>query len=290
MDTYKKLSSFCLSAYGTTGEDLKFEEINKTWLDAFEEFCLKTERQNTASRHLRDIRAVFYSAIDNGLTVNYPFRKFKIKKAPTLDKSYTSQELRTLFLYNCYPGGEQEAVDMFKLMFCLIGINPVDLFEAQKGVKGRLNYIRKKTHKPYSIKIEPEAESIIQQYSGTNALLSLSESHTNYKTYFNNLIKTLRNVGKQRVPGKQSTGEAIIPEICAGAARTSWATIAQEELDIPRDVIAAALGHNTIDVTTTYLRTDWKKKVDRANRLVLDLVFYGKRTPFYSNDNGSKEK
>lgn len=51
----------------------------------------------------------------------------------------------------------------------------------------------------------------------------------------------------------------------------------QEELDIPREVIAAALGHSTVDVTTTYLRTRWRKKFDDANRRVLDRVFYKKK-------------
>ena len=84
-------------------------------------------------------------------------------------------------------------------------------------------------------------------------------------------------MGLERVPGKKNVGKSILPNVCTGSARTSWATIAQEELDIPRDVIAAALGHHTVDVTSTYLRTDWKKKVDAANRKVLDWVFYGKK-------------
>jgi len=109
-------------------------------------------------------------------------------------------------------------------------------------------------------------------------MLNIVERSPNYKTYFNRLSKTLRKVGKERVDGKKSKGEAILPDVCTGSARTSWATIAQEELDISRDVIAAALGHHTVDVTSTYLRTDWKKKVDAANRKVLDWVLYGKTT------------
>jgi integrase len=91
------------------------------------------------------------------------------------------------------------------------------------------------------------------------------------------MIKTLKKVGQKRISGKKNCGDALLPDICTGSARTSWATIAQEELDIPRDIIAAALGHHTIDVTTTYLRTDWRKKVDMANRKVLDWVFYEKK-------------
>ena len=278
MDTYNKIKAFC-STNGKDAESLLFDDINKNWLVSFENFCLKTQRQNTASRHLRDIRAVINAAIDDGITTNYPFRRFKIKKEETIDKSFTASELRSLFNYICYEGGQQEAVDMFKLMFCLIGINSIDLARAPEISSGRLNYIRAKTHKPYSIKIEPEAQMIINKYKGSNGyLLNILERVPNYKTYFNRLAKTLRKVGLQRVPGKKNIGEALLPDICTGSARTSWATIAQEELDIPRDVIAAALGHHTVDVTSTYLRTDWKKKVDAANRKVLDWVLYGKKT------------
>lgn len=162
-------------------------------------------------------------------------------------------------------------------MFCLIGINSVDLAYAGKSVNGRLNYNRRKTHKLYSIKIEPEARIIIEKYSGKEHLINILERTPNYKTYFNRMGKTLRKIGLTRLNGKKSTGKAILPDLCIGSARTSWATIAQQELDIPREVIAAALGHHTVDVTDTYLRTDWKQKVDKANRMVLDWVLYGKK-------------
>ena len=275
-DTLQKVHLF-LAYKGLEPSTFSINDINKTWLESFERFCLKTERQNTAARHLRDIRAVINYAIDEGITANYPFRNYTIKQAETLDKSFSSEELRELFNHTCYPGFEQEAVDIFKLMFCLIGINCVDIANAKLINKGRLEYIRAKTKKPYSIKLEPEALDIINKYKGTNNVLNILERIPNYKTYFNRLAKTLRKVGLIRISGKKSIGKAILPDVCTGSARTSWATIAQEELDIPRDVISAALGHHIVDVTSTYLRTNWRKKVDAANRAVLDWVLYGKR-------------
>lgn len=275
--TLRKIREFCDSE-GYDLEALTFEDVTKMWLRSFEAYCLTTQRQNSASRHLRDIRAVFNFAIDEGVTTNYPFRKFKIKKEETRDKSYSAEELRNLFNHKCYPGGEQEAVDIFTLMFCLIGINCVDLAYAGKPVAGkRLEYVRKKTGKPYSIYLEKEALEIIEKYKGKESLLDLLERVPNYKTYFNRMAKTLRKVGLVREAGKRSSGKALVPEICIGSARTSWATIAEEELDIPREVIAAALGHSTIDVTSTYLRTEWRKKVDTANRTVLNWVLYKKK-------------
>ena len=274
LDTYYKIIGYCNES-SINLETLAFEDIKKSWLTSFEQYCLKTEAQNTASRHLRDIRAVFNSAIDDELTTNYPFRKFKIRKADTVDKSYTAEELRRLFDFNSIIPGEQESIEMFKLMFCLIGINSIDLYKCGKPVKGRIKYTRTKTGKLYSIKLEPEALAIIEKYKGKDSLVNIKDRCANYETYFRRMSKNLKKVGKIPVLGKKSVGDALLPDICTGSARTSWATIAQEELDIPREIIAAALGHHTVDVTSTYLRTNWRDKVDAANRKVLDWVFHG---------------
>jgi len=274
--TERKFKEYCLSK-GIDAGFVLFEDISRKWLEDFQTHCLKTEKQNTAAIHLRNIRTVFNVAIDEGITKEYPFRKFKIRREESRDKSYSAAELRKVFSHNCYPGGEQEAVDMFKLMFCLIGINSVDLANLGNPIRGRIEYIRAKTHKFYSVKLQPEALEIIRRYKGNNHLLNILERCPNYKTYFNRLGKTIKKVGLVRVPGKKNTGKALLPDACTGSMRTSWATIAQEELNIPRDVIAAALGHHTVDVTSTYLRTDWKNKVDEANRKVLDWVLYGRK-------------
>lgn len=276
LDTYRKVKEYC-DSIGQYFDDLTFEEITVQWIDAFEQHCLKSQQQNTASRHLRDIRAVFNAAINDGKTTCYPFRKRKIKVVATRDKSFSAEQLRSFFNANCYPGVEQEAVDIFKLMFCLIGINSVDLSNLNEIRKGRIDYTRRKTDKLYSIKVEPEAQELFEKYKGNEYLLNILERVPNYKTYFNRYGKAMRKVGKIRINGKKSEGSAILPDVCWGSARTSWATIAQDELDIDRETIAAALGHHTVDVTDTYLRTKWRKKVDEANRRVIDWVFYGKK-------------
>ena len=59
-------------------------------------------------------------------------------------------------------------------------------------------------------------------------------------------------------------------------ARHSWATIAINDLDIPKETVAAALGHSPSTVTDVYIDFD-RAKVDRANREVIDYVLTGKR-------------
>ena len=59
-------------------------------------------------------------------------------------------------------------------------------------------------------------------------------------------------------------------------ARHSWATIAAE-LDIPKETIAAALGHELGNPTTSIYIDFNMKKVDEPNRRVIDWVLYGKK-------------
>lgn len=63
---------------------------------------------------------------------------------------------------------------------------------------------------------------------------------------------------------------------CGVAAALSPASTVAASLDIPRDTIAAALGHGGNTVTDIYIDFD-QRKVDEANRQVLDWVLYGKR-------------
>jgi len=55
-----------------------------------------------------------------------------------------------------------------------------------------------------------------------------------------------------------------------------WATIAAD-LDIPKETIAAALGHRSGSVTDIYINFN-RKKIDAANRQVLDHLFYANCT------------
>jgi integrase len=59
-------------------------------------------------------------------------------------------------------------------------------------------------------------------------------------------------------------------------SRHTWATIAAS-LDVPDDVISLALGHSARNATTAiYIERD-RKKIDKANRRVIDWVWYGKK-------------
>lgn len=256
---------------------LAFEDITKDWLHAFDEFLSKTSpSKNARNIHLRNIRAVFNDAIDDEITTYYPFRRFKIRPVPTAKRSLTIEQLRELFNYPV----EDYAVrylDMFKLIFFLIGINLVDLFALRQITNdGRIEYTRSKTGRKYSIKVEPEAMEIINKYRGKNNLVSISEDYKSHKDYMKRINTALQRIGDTEI-GKHGakTFRPMFPQLTTYWARHTWATIAAS-LDIPKETIAAALGHGGNTVTDIYIDFD-RKKIDEANRRVIDYVLYDKR-------------
>lgn len=265
-----------IKAFTEDVEHLRFEDITIDWLSRFDSFLSQTSpSQNARNIHFRNIRTVFNVAIEDGITSFYPFRKFKIKSVPTPKRSLSVEQLRTFFNYPVRES-QQQYLDMFKLIFYLIGINLVDLCALKEIKDGRIEYYRAKTNRLYSIKVEPEAMELINKYRGQSYLLNISDRYYKHSNYLHRMNNNLQEIGEitEGAKGKLQY-KPIFPEITTYWARHTWATIAAS-LDIPRDTIAHALGHGTNTITDIYIDFD-QKKVDEANRRVIDWVLYGKK-------------
>lgn len=261
-------------------DSLAFEDVTREWLQGFGRFLEQTSpSRNARNIHLRNIRAVFNDAIDDEITASYPFRKLKIRPEATPKRSLSVEQLRTLFGYRA-EAHQRQYLDMFKLMFCLMGINIIDLcsLKAADYYNGRITYRRAKTGRLYDIRVEPEAAEIIAAYPGKGWLLDILDRYRNYKDYAHRMNDNLRKIGEVRIVGQggRKEREPLFPQITTYWARHSWATVAAS-LDVPKETISEALGHEIGSrVTSIYIDFD-RRKVDEANRRVLDWVFYGKR-------------
>ena len=274
MQTYRRMVAFA----GKKLENLKFEDINKDWLIAFDKFMAQTApSKNSRNIHLRNIRAVFNDALDDEIINFYPFRRLDMRPVPTPKRNLKVEELRKLFLY---PAEEHALyyIDIVKLMFMLIGINVVDLCRLREIVDGRVVFNRAKTHRLYSIKVEPEALEIIERHRGKDWLIDILDHYKDHNDFTRRINKTLQKIGpvKRVGLGGKKIYDPVFPNITTYWVRHSWATIAANDLDIPKDIISHALGHGNNTVTDIYIEFD-QRKVDEANRRVLDWVLYGKR-------------
>lgn len=255
-DTIRLMKDFCKY------ESLTFEEMTVSWLNTFNIYAREScPSKNGRAIHFRNIRAIFNYAIKEDYITCYPFRKFKIEHEQTEKRSLSLEQMRRLASMPLKPFQERYR-DTFMLVFMLIGINSIDLSRLKEVKNGRISYKRGKTHKIYDIKVEPEAQAIIDRYKGKEHLLNWFDSVKNYRNYANRANLSLHDIGKEF----GAEGFTVY------WARHTWATFAAE-LDIPEDTISLALGHSTTgaEVTKVYIRYN-HKKIDDANRRVIDYA------------------
>lgn len=264
-------------------ETKSFEDIDEAYIRKMDETWAK-EGLTTNSRavYMRNIRAVFNDAINDELTTAYPFRKFSIKTTPTRKRNLSVEELRLLKNYHVQNEFQEKYRDIFMLCFYMRGINMVDLLALKKSNvrAGRINYVRAKTGKFYSIKIEPEMERIIGRYRGTKYLLDVcdgakndAEFETMYVGFLQRMDRGLKKIGpyvRKGLGGKKHI-TPLFPNISQYWCRHTTATL-MAELGYSNEIIACSLGHE-FGVKTTNIYIEYnEKKVDEANRKLIDYV------------------
>lgn len=140
----------------------------------------------------------------------------KIRNEETVKRSLTVEQLRTLFNYPVEPR-QRQYLDMFILIFCLMGINITDLCALTPSdlSDGRISYRRAKTGKLYDIKVEPEAMEIINRHRGKAYLLDILDRYSNYKDYAQRLNRNLQEIGEVKIAGRggRKTRRPLFPSI-----------------------------------------------------------------------------
>ncbi len=237
-------------------ESLDVADVTTQWIERLSEKIVQHGQcNNSRIIYLSRLRAVLSMARRKGLIVTSPFVDIKTRRdetrhrfvdIETLRKIRDAKGNRRLMYYR----------DIFMLSFYLIGMNSIDMFNAKDIVGGRLQYKRSKTGRLYDIKVEPEARELIKKHEGKGCLLDLSAKHSN--------VKSFTSVSKDVL-------KFLAPDLSMYWARHTWATTAAE-LNVPMEVISAALGHSCgLRVTNVYVAVKLSK-VDAANRLVLDYL------------------
>lgn len=254
--------------------------VTPAWLKRFEAHLLehggginkKKKRTpmsvNGAGVYLRNIRTAYNVAIKNGSADygTYPFREFKIKKARTAHRVISGDDVRRIAEYETEDPVMAYARDMFVLTFCLIGINMVDLSKLEKIHRdGRIKYTRSKGKHQFDILVHPEAMALIKKHKGKKLLVDVRERYLDNKIALGMINEKLKVIAKDL---------DIDVSLTTYYARHTWATVASL-LDVPNNTISAALGHVPNSITGIYNMFE-NKKVDVANRQVLDFVFKGK--------------
>ncbi len=207
-----------------------------------------------------------------------PFNKITIPKpALSRKRALTVEQMRALakvpYTTILQPGVNRFnfAKDLFLLSFFLVGMNEADLYAATDYKDGRITYQRQKTRNrradkaEISIKIEPEAQALVEKYRDPTGqrVFNFYKLYSSTDTFCAAINKGLKRIGD--IIG--------VDDLEFYAARHSWATIANNDADIDKYTVHSALNHvdESMRVTDIYIRKSWDK-IDKANRTVLDLL------------------
>lgn len=156
--------------------DIRFDEIDHTFLRDFELFLRKNDNANNSiATKFAIFKAAYNKALADGIFIQKvnPFAKYKVGSlwTRTRKRAITKGDIQKLMALEIEPSHKTEytlfAKDIFLFSYFTAGINFTDMATLRYGdiVDGRIYYSRHKTQKLLSFHLVPNALQIIQKYS-----------------------------------------------------------------------------------------------------------------------------
>ena len=239
--------------------DIRFNQITLDFIEKFNVYLLSTQglTYNSAAKHLEHLQWTVNKAFQNGMMPRNPFNDFRIKKTETKKEYLNKYELGKILSKKFASERIEKLRDVF-IFCCFTGLSYSDAQKAtvdnlSRENDGRLWLItyRNKTEVKSTVLLLDIAIKILDKYAEhrkkTGRLLPVI---SNQKC--NEYLKEIADVC------------GIKKHLKFHCSRHTWTMIAAE-LEIPKETIAATLGHGGNEVTDIYIRFD-QKKVDRAIR------------------------
>ena len=255
-------------------QDIPLAAIDGDLIEAYEADLRRSGvSRNTSSFYMRILRAVYNRAVEKNLTPQrYPFRHVYTGVDKTVKRAITLESLRRLRMLDLRSDSHLDyARDLFLLSFYLRGMSFVDMAYLKRSnlQDGVLVYRRQKTGQLLRIRWEPCMQTIVDKYPlrHPDYLLPVFRSgfpdgRNQYKNrghLINRNLKRLGNLLNLPIP------------LTLYCARHTWASVARSR-EIPLSVISEGMGHDSETATRIYLASLDTGVVDRANRLVIDLL------------------
>ena len=262
--------------------DFAFDEVIPEWLKGFEIYLRSRGCSwNTVSTYLRTFRAVYNRAVDcrGAVYVPHLFRSVYTGTRADRKRALDTEDIQKVFTKlpqsPAVTSDIRRAQELFVLMFLLRGLPFVDLAYLRKSDlrDNVITYRRRKTGRPLSVTLTSEAMAILKRYmdrdSSSPYLFPLLNSREGTKEVYHEYQLALRNFNRQLMLLGEMLG--LGDKLSSYTARHTWATTAYY-CEIHPGVISEAMGHSSITVTETYLKPFQNKKIDEANKKVVDFI------------------
>ncbi len=257
------------------GADIKFEQIDYTFLKGFETFHLsKGNSINSLGVYMRNLRAIYNRAIKEGNVKRefYPFDNYSIKREKTKKRAVRKEVIQKIETVEL-PYGQRvwHAKNYFLFSFYGMGMNFIDMafLKISNITNSRLEYKRNKTKKIYNMLITERMWEILDQYiddkedddyifpiiKKTGNPTQLYREMEDKRRIYNKKLKEIAKLCK------------IEENLTSYVSRHSWATIGKRA-GVPIAVISEGLGHSNLEITEVYLDCFDKEVLDDYNKLI----------------------
>jgi len=273
----KDTSKYTSTNFNLTDISFKFLTDLEHWLRA-ENNCKDT----SIAVYMRTLRAIVNKAIKEKVIKreHYAFDEYSIAERLNIDTQKRAITKDTINKIKALVLPEEKnlkfARDIFLFSFYTRGMNFVDIayLTPVNIVDGRLMYIRRKTKKPFNMKLLPQAQEIIDYYLANKETegdfifpvfndaihISDKQKYTRRKTVLKLINKKLKEVaGMIDIDNLKLT---------TYVSRHSYATVLKDS-KVPTAVISEAMGHQTEQITQTYLKQFENKELDQADENLL---------------------
>lgn len=255
---------------------LTFEGLNRTLLQEYESWMLEQSLcRNTTSFYMRNLRALYNQAVDQGLCEQtHPFKGVYTGIDKTTKRALTASEVQQLKEQPLpAKSAEEFARDLFLFSIYTRGMSFIDIAHLQKSnlQHGYLVYARKKTGDPLKIRWMSCMQELVDKYSRPHSdylfpILQPTDDESKRRLHYANCLHRVNRKLKQmgRAFGFQFPMTTYV-------ARHSWASIAKNE-HVHIATISEAMGHHSETTTAIYLSELNSSVVDQANDVVLKAI------------------
>jgi integrase len=247
-------------------KDLKFADINLTFLKKYESWMLTNDKSTTTiGIYLRSLRTIFNrQSIDKSL---YPFGigkgKYSIPTGRNIKKALTIEEISKIFEYKAPKNSMLEmAKDYWIFIYLCNGLNVKDLCVLKrKDVQGDvLTFERAKTNRSknngekITVSLKPQAKAIIKKWGQLSVNpetyvfphLQKGMSAETERKQIQQVTKTINKYMKRIAKELE-----LSKEVTTYVARHSFATVLRNS-GAGTEFVSEAFGHSNIKTTKNY--------------------------------------
>lgn len=257
------------------------------WINSLSNTARAKEQYPVCVRQIFKQALVDYNDYDAGIiriTTN-PWPKVKIPKSDTPRKRAISMEDCRAFFYASLPESERKyplpelGHDVAMMIFCLAGMNTVDLYYAEKKNyhDGIIGYERRKTREAradnawFEIRVPDIVKPIVEKYLDTSNSEFLFNFHSRHSTYdsFNANV----NIGIKQICEKVL--KLNKEDYYSGYTfRHTWATVAQNECGASLEEVDFGLNHaHKTRLARIYVKIDFTPAWE-LNEKVVEKIFF----------------